>query len=253
MIDGYGYIYETTNLLNDRKYVGQKKGLFNRSYLGSGFLLKRAVDKYGKSSFEVKVIAMADDKAKLDELERSYIAEYRRIFGDTLYNMADGGTGGDTWSGHPREEKLKSMLSRYWVGKKHSVESKEKLKDLMWMNNPATKACSRIRPVDVQNRLREGWIEGRTHFNPVTNKGSKRIYNKLTKEEKFVAVDDIGQHTADGWTLGRMPGYKRKAHKDGCQCLPCKTKRGDPHKDNCNCYGCQRHDGSHNGRYKGKV
>jgi len=36
----YGYIYETTNLINGKKYIGQSKGKFKPLYLGSGVVLK---------------------------------------------------------------------------------------------------------------------------------------------------------------------------------------------------------------------
>lgn len=45
------FIYETTNLKNGKKYIGKHYGELNDSYLGSGTLLKKAIEKYGKESF----------------------------------------------------------------------------------------------------------------------------------------------------------------------------------------------------------
>ena len=39
------YIYLTTNLINNKKYVGQHTGKLNDSYLGSGIHFLRAVKK----------------------------------------------------------------------------------------------------------------------------------------------------------------------------------------------------------------
>ena len=40
----YGYIYITTNLINGKRYVGQKKIDHNsKGYLGSGVLLRKAI------------------------------------------------------------------------------------------------------------------------------------------------------------------------------------------------------------------
>lgn len=36
----YGYIYKTTNLINQKYYIGQKKGLFDPNYFGSGKVLR---------------------------------------------------------------------------------------------------------------------------------------------------------------------------------------------------------------------
>ena len=47
----YGYIYLTTNLVNDMKYIGQRKYGQPEPYLGSGVYLKRAIKKYGQINF----------------------------------------------------------------------------------------------------------------------------------------------------------------------------------------------------------
>ena len=50
----FGFIYITTNLINNKHYVGQRKIRGNNSdnlYLGSGKLLTCAIRKYGKENF----------------------------------------------------------------------------------------------------------------------------------------------------------------------------------------------------------
>lgn len=62
----YGYIYKTTNLVNNKIYIGQKhsdKFLGNR-YLGSGKRLREAVDKYGKECFTVELLEEVDSLEK---------------------------------------------------------------------------------------------------------------------------------------------------------------------------------------------
>lgn len=48
------YIYMTTNLINEKKYIGKHKGELDGSYLGSGTALLRAIDKYGKKILKKK-------------------------------------------------------------------------------------------------------------------------------------------------------------------------------------------------------
>ena len=49
----YGYIYKTTNLLNNKIYIGQKKSneFLHEKYLGSGKYLLNSIRKHGKENF----------------------------------------------------------------------------------------------------------------------------------------------------------------------------------------------------------
>jgi len=90
----YGYVYKTTNLLNDRVYIGQKKGQFDSNYFGSGLIIRSALSKEGSSNFSLEVLAYGMTRDQLNELEMKFIADYREMLGrDTLYNITDGGVG----------------------------------------------------------------------------------------------------------------------------------------------------------------
>lgn len=92
----YGYIYKTTNLLNGKIYIGQKKSavFLGESYLGSGKYLVRAVNKYGKENFHVEMIDSAESRDELSQLEIRYISEYDATNHLKGYNIAKGGIGG---------------------------------------------------------------------------------------------------------------------------------------------------------------
>jgi len=53
----FGYIYETTNLINGKTYIGKKQGKFDKTYYGSGMILQQALKKYGRKNFEVVVLS----------------------------------------------------------------------------------------------------------------------------------------------------------------------------------------------------
>lgn len=57
------FIYITTNLVSGKQYVGSHSTcLMDDGYLGSGHALLRAIKKYGRSNFEVKVLEFFDTK-----------------------------------------------------------------------------------------------------------------------------------------------------------------------------------------------
>lgn len=100
------YIYKTTNLINGKFYIGKSEKPINESttYYGSGILLKKAIKKYGKDNFKKEIIDTANDILGLDEKEQYWIDITKaKLIG---YNIADGGTGGNT-GGMKLETKLK--------------------------------------------------------------------------------------------------------------------------------------------------
>lgn len=106
----HGYIYKTTNLLNGRTYVGQHAAQqFEPDYLGSGKLLRAAVSKYGVENFKVEVLEWCATKTLLDEAEKRHIALNK---GGTSYNLAEGGTGGNTLKHLSDAKKQKVFLKR---------------------------------------------------------------------------------------------------------------------------------------------
>ena len=81
MINSFGYIYKTTNLVNNKVYIGRHNGEFERRYLGSGTIIGRAINKYGRDNFAAILIGQAINKETLKILERYYIAYYRELLG----------------------------------------------------------------------------------------------------------------------------------------------------------------------------
>src|SRR5574343_903436 len=89
------HIYKTTNLVNGKFYIGQEKR-FNPSYLGSGFILLKAIKKYGIENFRKEIIEdNINDKITLDEREIYWIKKLEARNHRIGYNVAKGGQGGD--------------------------------------------------------------------------------------------------------------------------------------------------------------
>ena len=84
----YGYIYKTTNLINNKIYIGQhKKSTFNNKYYWSGKLITLAIKKYGKENFKVELIDIADNLSELTEKEYYYIKLYKSSVKYNNYNL----------------------------------------------------------------------------------------------------------------------------------------------------------------------
>lgn len=186
----YGYIYLTHDSLNNKFYIGQHKWekyeivkyknsftesfeqskgfkLFNidPKYVGSGVYLKRAINKYGRKYFYVlDILAVAETKNELDDLEVEYIRYYRNLEYN-LYNINNGGTGGtvrdlsgknNPMYGKHLTDEHKQKISKALKGRKYGIEEYEAHKKARkpWKHTEETKQyLSKVATGRVGSRL----------------------------------------------------------------------------------------------------
>ena len=89
----YHIIYKTTNTVNNKIYVGlHSTDNINDGYLGSGWVLKDAIKKYGRDKFtrEVLYTFSSRKEARIKEAEIVDTEFCKRL--DT-YNLTEGGFG----------------------------------------------------------------------------------------------------------------------------------------------------------------
>ena len=93
----FGIIYITTNLINNKKYIGKHKcdSIEFDGYLGSGKILKNAIKKYGRKNFIREVLDTANSLEELNDKEIYYIDKYDAMKNDNFYNIRNGGEGVD--------------------------------------------------------------------------------------------------------------------------------------------------------------
>ena len=120
--DEHHYVYITTNLLNNKKYIGKRMcrcEIAEDQYLGSGKALQNAIQKYGKENFYKEVIEICENHEHCNEREKYWINFYDAVKNRNFYNIASGGDGGDTYSGLSQEEleKIRKIKSEKSSGK----------------------------------------------------------------------------------------------------------------------------------------
>lgn len=91
------YIYLTTNMINNKQYIGQHYGELDDSYLGSGSLIAQAIKKYGKNNFSKEILQICNDQKDADLWEKYYIQKFQAVEKDCFYNLQEGGSNGDGW------------------------------------------------------------------------------------------------------------------------------------------------------------
>ena len=98
------FIYLTKNLITNEKYIGKHYGELNDSYLGSGKILQRAINKYGKENFQREILYISKDAQENNEKEKEFIKAFNAVEDRTFYNISEGGDGGDIFHLLPVEQ-----------------------------------------------------------------------------------------------------------------------------------------------------
>lgn len=104
-------IYKITNILNGKIYIG-KDTSNNENYYGSGLLIKRAINKYGKENFKKEVLEILENYDELSKREIYWIEKYNSANIEIGYNISKGGDGGDTISNHPDRDLICEKISK---------------------------------------------------------------------------------------------------------------------------------------------
>lgn len=87
-------IYETTNVVSGKKYIGKHATEDpNDDYIGSGLVLRRAVQKWGRQNFVKKVLFVYDNELDMNAKEQELV-NVDLVCNPMYYNAALGGQGG---------------------------------------------------------------------------------------------------------------------------------------------------------------
>lgn len=200
-----GFIYITTNHINNRKYIGQYSGN-RKNYLGSGKLLKQAIKKYGKENFSKEIIEYCNSRQELNEAEIKWIKFYNAVDDENFYNIASGGmTYIMSKEKHPlfgkqRSEEVKEKISKNnarkgkpgtMLNKHHTSETIEKLKLIrkLEINNGKT----------PKNKKKVICIETNIVYNSI-HEAANNFDNKLNAVKSISAVCNHKQKTFKGFT-----------------------------------------------------
>jgi group I intron endonuclease len=144
------FIYLTENLINGKKYIGYCSR-DNDKYLGSGKILKQAIEKYGRENFKRIILEKCDDVNELSLAEEKWIKYYNAVESDNFYNISEGGFGGNS-----------QTVKKYWA-KMDKTERSER------------------------NKHRRGWnVAGEKNpmFGKSTSKYVKAVWDKRSEEDR---------------------------------------------------------------------
>ena len=106
-----GFIYKTTCLTNGKIYIGRHEGKIDDNYLGSGTLLRIAIQKYGKENFKREILKVCNNVHELQIWEYFYIKRFHSQDPNIGYNIADGDVNTSGYNPSKRED-VRARISK---------------------------------------------------------------------------------------------------------------------------------------------
>ena len=129
-------VYKTVNLINGKYYIGKHQTEnIHDGYLGSGIALENAVKKYGRENFRKTILYVFDTEEEMNNKERELVNE-TIVRDKRSYNMGLGGEGG-----------------AMFLGKHHTEETKQKLRELIKNRPPMSEETRRKISESQKNRV----------------------------------------------------------------------------------------------------
>ena len=220
----YGYIYLTTNLLNNKKYIGRhKSSYFDLSYKGSGKVITQAFKKDGWDNFDCKILCECNSEEEIYEKEAYYIDLYNAVESNEYYNLVPGGLGksekGKIFVCKNTEQKtiypfeLDFYLNLgYRKGRlprdSRAIET-TRIKNMGKKRTQATK--DRISKALIGKKVSEEtkFKLHQVHLGKQTySKGKIMVYNPLNNIQKYILPEELNSYLNKGYEKRGKPKHK---------------------------------------------
>ena len=209
-------VYKITNLVNEKIYVGVHKTKdLNDEYMGSGNLIKKAIEKYEIENFKKEYISIFDNAEDMFKMESELVNEDFLERTD-VYNLKSGGFGG--WDyvnkyGNPNRTFsmdciLKGVESRKWLFENDEDWLKRLKKTISiavneyYLNGGINGFSGKRHTEETKRKM------GEANSKHQSGKGNSQygtmwIYNLELKENKKIKKDEFSSWEQDGCLKGR--------------------------------------------------
>lgn len=206
-------IYKTTNLINGKYYIGcHQTDDLNDGYLGSGTLLRRAIQKYGEHNFKREILFEAKTPQEMFEKEKELVT-----IEPNSYNLRSGGAGGWDYVNSSKKN-LYGLNGENF--KKYAAKGQQsfakKLQNEEYRKEYCAKVSQGMKEKYAAGEIQNGFL-GKQHTDEtkrlIGEKSSKSqsgsgnsqyntmwIKNPLTQERKKIKKTEP---IPDGWVKGR--------------------------------------------------
>lgn len=106
------YLYQITNKVNNKIYVGvHKTKSLDDGYMGSGKVIRNAIMKHGIENFEKVILEYFENQEAMYAREKEVVTE-EFLLREDVYNLRRGGTGGFDYINKNMTLEQRSMIGK---------------------------------------------------------------------------------------------------------------------------------------------
>ena len=194
-------IYKITNNINGKYYIGAHKTINkNDSYMGSGKLIKQAIEKYGIENFTKEILIECSSIEEMFNVERKLVD-----LNENSYNLKCGGHGG--WD---------HLIGVKQILTEPRIAGNKKKSDILKDRKPSSNTINAVKQAHKEGKIKYDTFKGKKHTEETKKKVSDKAKERLSNpknnsqygtmwitngvESKKIKKDDI---IPQGWNRGR--------------------------------------------------
>lgn len=193
----FNFVYKTTCLVTNRYYIGvHSTNNLEDGYLGSGTVLLRSVEKYGKENHNREIIEYFNTRGEAFKLEKKLVN--KKLIEDPMcINLVGGGRGISVFS-----KEIKKKISESNKGKKISKEHRRKISE----GN-----TGKVRSQEFKDNVSKQWRGkkrkpfSKEHCKKISesNKGKKISEEAKRKMSESKAGEKNSMYKKPSWNKGK--------------------------------------------------
>jgi hypothetical protein len=226
-MENYYILYETTNLINGKKYRGiHKTTKLEDGYLGSGTAFTEAIKKYGKKNFNREILQFCDSYDELIKIEEIYV-DNEWVKDTSNYNLKTGGVVG-ILSQDSRNKISETLKRKYESGEKSRftyTPTEEQKSNMSFILKERYKIIEHhLKGVEPWNKglkgVQEGWNKG-LELGPMTDEEKEKRSKTLKERWKTQEHHSKGVEPWNKGTKGLQEAWNKGKEMEKTECPHC--------------------------------
>lgn len=202
------YVYEITNLINGKKYIGKRSckcNIEDDKYMGSGYALKKAMKVHGKENFTKEILIVCETEEEAFAWEDFYTMQVNAWDNRMYYNLKRGGKGGTTELNEESKRKIGLANKKHW----ENIELRKRMSEISRERNTGTNnpMYGKHHSYDTKMKIRKSKI-GKKMSQEARNKISLANKGKFLGEEHHMYGKTFSKETRLKMSISRT-GQKR--------------------------------------------